>query len=132
MIDENSIEQHVYTKSLKNIGYLYNNGKNGACYRPSLYRTVDFTKPDVLSKGNTYVLGIKTLKSSFSKINDFEKEITQLLEAFEDIMSDVEKGPSTADKIKIYTIYMGQGVVDKVLSTEFKEVGKLISTIIKN
>lgn len=131
-IDENSIERHVYTKSLKNIGDLYNMGKNGASYRPSLYRTVDFTKPDVLFKGNAYVLGIKTHKSSFSKIENFEKEITQLLEAFEDIMSDVEKGPTTADKIKIYTTYFGQGVIDKVLSTEFKEVGKLISTIIKN
>lgn len=107
-------------------------GKNGPCYRPSLYRTVDFTKPDVLFKGNAYVLGIKTHKLSFSKIENFEKEITQLLEAFEDIMSDVEKGPTTADKIKIYTTYFGQGVIDKVLSTEFKEVGKLISTIIKN
>lgn len=132
MIDENSIERHVYTKSFKNIGDLYNKGKNGACHRPSLYRTVDFTKPDVLFKGNTYVLGIKTLKSSFTQIDDFEKEITLLLETFGDIMNDIDNGPTTVDKIKIYTAYFGQEVVDKVLTKEFKEVGKLVSIIIKN
>jgi len=132
MIDENSIERHVYIKSLKNIGYLYNNGKNGACYRPSLYRTVDFTKPDVLFRGNTYVLGIKTLKSSFSQIDDFEEEITLLLGAFGGIMNDIDNGHTTVDKIKIYTAYFGKGVVNKVLSEEFKGVEKLVSSIIKN
>lgn len=131
-IDENTVERSVYTKSLKNIGDLYNKGKNGACLTPSLYRTVDFTKPDILLKGNTYVLGIKTRKSSFSQIDEIEIEIAQLLETFDNIMSDIDKGPTTVDKLKIYASYFGQGVLDKVLTKEFGEVGKLISIIIKN
>ena len=131
-VDENTIERHVYTKSLKNIGELYERGKNGACFKPSLYRTVDYTKPDVLLKGNSYVLGVKTRRTSFSQVDELENEITQLLETFGDIMSDIDKGPTTIDKIKIYTAYFGQGVIDEVLSQEFKEVGKLISSIMKN
>lgn len=131
-IDENTIERCVYTKSLKSIGDLYERGKNGACFKPSLYRTVDYTKPDVLLKGNSYVLGVKTCRTSFSQVDELENEIAQLLESFGNIMSDIDKGPTTVDKIKIYTAYFGQGVIDEILSQKFKEVGKLISTIMKN
>ena len=118
----------MYTKSLRNIGNLYFMGKNGVQLEPSIYITSDFAKPGVL---NTYVLGIKTGKA-LSQIEDLENEITQLLKAYGGIMSDIDKGLTTADKIKIYTAYFGQGIIDKVLSTEFKEIGKLISLIIKN
>lgn len=131
-VDENTIERHVYTRSLKSIGKLYERGKNGACFKPSLYRTVDYTKPDVLLKGNSYVLGVKTRRTSFSQVDELENEMTQLLETFGDIMSDMDKGSTTIDKIKIYTAYFGQGIIDEVLSQEFKEVEKLISSIMKN
>lgn len=46
--------------------------------------------------------------------------MTQLFETFGDIMSDIDKGPTTIDKIKIYTAYFGQGIIDEVLIQEFK------------
>lgn len=132
-IDENIIERTVYTQSLQHIGKLYEKGRKGACFEPALYRTTDFTKPNVTFTGeNTYVLGIKTFKSLTDDLEDLEWEIAQLIEAFGYVWKDIDQGPSRSDHYKVYALYFAKGALGKVASTEssclIKKLGRILSS----
>lgn len=118
-IDEKIIERTVYTRSMQHIGKLYEKGRNGASFEPALYRTTDFTKPtNIFSGENTYVLGIKTFKNLTDDLEDLEWEMTQLLEAFGNILKDIDQEPYRSDHFKIYALYFAKGALSKVASTE--------------